>query len=95
MKKGKKDKKTQGQRKMVEFITEKAKELLIFNGILYAVLAVIYIFYIGFYLKGDIIAKKALNWLFAWIIGGAIVVSIYDFLFDYFSFRKTLSNPQK
>ena len=99
MKKRKKDKKIKGQKEkdITTFITEKFKELLLFNGILYVVLAVIYIFYIGFYLKGDIIAKKAINWLFAWIIGGAIVVSIYDFLFDYFSFRKTISNthPQK
>ena len=66
---------------------EKIKELLLFNGILYIILLGIYIFYIGFYLKGDPIAKKALNWLFGWIVGGAIIVSIYDYLYDYFYYR--------
>ena len=66
---------------------EKLKEIAISNIILYILLAVIYIFYIGFYLHGDPIAKTALKWLFSWIIGGAVIVSIYDFLFDYFYFK--------
>ncbi len=86
MKKAKKDKRKKEEKST--FFQEKLKELLLFNGILYIVLAVMYIFYIGFYLRGEVIAKKALNWLFGWIIGGAIVVSIYDFLFDYFYYRK-------
>ncbi len=86
MKKAKKDKRKKEEKST--FFQEKLKELLLFNGILYIILAVIYIFYIGFYLRGEVIAKRALNWLFGWIIGGAIVVSIYDFLFDYFYYRK-------
>ena len=92
MKKKKKDKIKERKKESTFSITEKVKELLIFNGILYIILALIYIYYIGFYLKGELIAKKALNWLFGWIIGGAIVVSIYDLLFDYFYWKNKEKN---
>ncbi len=93
-KKQEKSKKNIPEKKNEAFSSvEKIKELLLFNGILYIILLGIYIFYIGFYLKGDPIAKKALNWLFGWIIGGATIVSIYDYLYDYFYYKnKKLKN---
>lgn len=92
MKKKKKDKIKKRKKETTFSVIEKARELLIFNGILYIILAIIYIYYIGFYLKGELIAKRALNWLFGWIIVGAVIVSLYDFLFDYFYWKNNQKN---
>ncbi len=92
MKKKKKDKIKKRKKETTFSVIEKARELLIFNGILYIILAIIYIYYIGFYLKGELIAKRALNWLFGWIIVGAVIVSLYDFLFDYLYWKNNQKN---
>ncbi len=92
MKKKKKDKIKKRKKETTFSVIEKARELLIFNGILYIILAIIYIYYIGFYLKGELIAKRALNWLFGWIIVGAMIVSLYDFLFDYLYWKNSQKN---
>ncbi len=92
MKKKKKDKIKKRKKETTFSVIEKARELLIFNGILYIILAIIYIYYIGFYLKGELIAKRALNWLFGWTIVGTMIVSLYDFLFDYFYWKNNQKN---
>lgn len=92
MKKKKKDKIKKRKKETTFSVIEKVRELLIFNGILYIILAIIYIYYIGFYLKGELIAKRALNWLFGWIIVGAVIVSLYDFLFDYLYWKNNQKN---